>query len=100
MVDPEPGAEDVVIRLRPALVLRWLQFAAIALSSLILLTAIAFLIVEPGWVHPRTRTDEEAFLSGPTGTDMMPLVVIQVLPEIFPENFQPGGPSAGDWVRQ
>jgi len=98
MVDPEPGAEDVLLRLRPALVLRWFQFAAIALSSLILLKATAFLIVEPG-VHSRTRTDEEAFLRGPTGTDIMPLVVMHVLPEVFPENFQLGGPAAGDWVR-
>jgi mono/diheme cytochrome c family protein len=86
--------------MRPAVLLKWLQVGAIAVSSAFLLAAMVFLIIEPSWVHTHTRTDEEAFLSGPTGTDMMPLVVMQVLPDMFPENFQPGGSAAGNWVRQ
>jgi hypothetical protein len=99
-LDSRPEGKVVAIRVRPAVVLAWLQIAAIALSSLMLLIVIAFLIIEPQWVHPHSRTEQEAFFSGPTGTDRMPLVVMQVLPAMFPENFQPGGPAAGDWVRQ
>jgi hypothetical protein len=100
MGDSAPATKDVVIRVRPAVVLAWLQVAAITLSTLILIAVIAFLIVESRWVHPHPRSGQEAFFRGPTGTDMMPLVVMQVLPAMFSENFQPGGAAAGDWVRQ
>jgi hypothetical protein len=31
---------------------------------------------------------------------IMPLAVLRVLPSMFPEQFQPGGPEAGDWIAQ
>src|SRR5207245_699857 len=43
---------------------------------------------------------EQAFLYGTTGTELLPLPVLQVLPDLFPENFQPAGKDKGDWIRQ
>ena len=76
------------------------QVVAIVISAALLAAAIVLLIIEPGWVQARTWNDREAFLAGPTGTDLLPLPVIQVLPEMYPQDFQPGGPQAGDWIDQ
>jgi hypothetical protein len=43
---------------------------------------------------------ERAFFHGSIGTELMPLPVAQVLPDIYPEHFQPLGRSAGDWIDQ
>lgn len=45
-------------------------------------------------------TDEDYFRYGSIGAEMMPLAVFQVLPSLFPQSFQPGGPAAGDWIDQ
>jgi processive rubber oxygenase RoxA-like protein len=60
-----------------------------------------FLAVERTWVPPKgDRAPVDEFLYGSTGTEIMPLLVFQTLPEVFPEHFQPAGPGAGDWVQQ
>jgi mono/diheme cytochrome c family protein len=49
---------------------------------------------------PETR-NEQSFFHGTIGTEVVPLPVLRVLPEIFPEHFLPfKQPEAGDWVRQ
>jgi hypothetical protein len=52
-------------------------------------------------------TPAKAFVSGSIGTELAPLVVMEVLPELFPEEFHPvdallGKPpgTSGDWVDQ
>ena len=66
------------------------------------LIAIAILIWrERTWVTPvTTRGPQEAFLHGSIGTEVMPLAVALVLPDLFPDNFQPAGTQNGDWVEQ
>jgi hypothetical protein len=65
------------------------------------LVATAVLIrLEAGWVKPAFRNAEDAFRHGTIGTELMPLPVAIVLPELFPKHFQPAGPQAGDWVEQ
>lgn len=66
------------------------------------LIAIAILIWrERTWVTPvTTRGPQEAFLHGSIGTEVMPLAVALVLPDLFPDNFQPAGKQNGDWVEQ
>ena len=59
-----------------------------------------FKIWESTWVKDPNWTPEESFLYGSLGTELVPLVVFQVLPDIFPENFQPAGKEAGDWMDQ
>jgi hypothetical protein len=67
----------------------------------VLLVAVATLIwLERGWARPQMRDAQEAFLYGTIGTEVMPLVVAEVLPDLFPDNFQPAGRDAGDWVAQ
>jgi hypothetical protein len=79
---------------------RRLQVAAIVLATLVLGLTILFLIQESTWADPRERTPQDAFLHGSTGCEIMPLPVFLVLPDLFPEHFQPGGRAAGDWVDQ
>ncbi|MER9630999.1 hypothetical protein [Mesorhizobium sp. M0296] len=65
------------------------------------LAATAVLIhVENGWAKPVFRPSQEAFLQGSIGTELMPLPVTSVLPDMFPEYFLPGGKDAGDWAQQ
>jgi hypothetical protein len=45
-------------------------------------------------------SDQQAFEIGSIGTEIAPLVAFEVMPEIFPEYFQPRGLDAGDWVEQ
>ena len=71
------------------------------LVVLLLLVAVATLIwMERGWAQRHFRGPQDAFLHGTIGTEVMPLVVAQVLPDLFPENFQPAGKDKGDWVAQ
>src|SRR5205085_9582792 len=77
------------------------QIVVIIFSAVLLLVTIGLLILESTWVKPRNwDSKQEAFLYGLTGTELMPLPVLQVLPNLFPENFQPAGKDAGDWVQQ
>ncbi|HTQ58556.1 MAG TPA: hypothetical protein VMI94_29040 [Bryobacteraceae bacterium] len=46
------------------------------------------------------QTPQEAFLYGSIGAEFMPLPVFQVLPDLFPDQMQPGGAGAGDWIDQ
>ena len=79
---------------------RGLQMAAIGLAALVLGVTIVFLLLESTWVKPQERDARETFLYGSTGCEIMPLPVFQVLPDLFPEHFQPAGPAAGDWIQQ
>ena len=76
------------------------QATSIVIAGLLLLGTLSLLIAENSWLKTQPRTGRDAFLYGDTGTEIMPLPVLQVLPVMFPENFQPGGAEAGDWVQQ
>jgi len=69
-------------------------------TALLLAATLLFIHAESTWVHVRTMEPEEAFHYSSTGTELMPLPVFQVLPILFPDQFQPGGAAAGDWVDQ
>ena len=82
---------------------RWLHLArlgAVLVTALLLVLTVGFVVLEGTWVEENTRGPEEAFLYGTIGAELMPLPVFRVLPELFPEHFQPGGEAAGDWVDQ
>lgn len=79
---------------------RIVHIVLIALGGLILVLVFAFLFMESRWAKPKHLEKHEAFLRGSTGTEMMPLAVFQVLPDLFPEYFQPAGKDAGDWIDQ
>jgi cytochrome c5 len=71
------------------------------LVVVLLLVAVATLIwKERGWAKPQIRGAQDAFLHGTIGTEVMPLAVAEVLPDLFPDNFQPAGKDKGDWVAQ
>jgi cytochrome c5 len=65
-----------------------------------LVATAVWIRLENGWVKPVDRQPQDAFLHGTIGTELMPLPVVHVLPDMFPEHFLPGGPDAGDWVEQ
>jgi mono/diheme cytochrome c family protein len=81
-------------------IVNWSQVGAVVIVTALLLLTVLFLIVERSWVEPRFRKPEEAFRFGTIGTELAPLPVLMILPELFPEHFQPLGPAAGDWVEQ
>lgn len=80
-----------------------LKAIKISIISLVVIAVILFVgykIWESTWVEKTSWTEEETFLYGSTGTELVPLVVFQVLPDLFPEHFQPAGQGAGDWTSQ
>ncbi|MCZ6892191.1 MAG: hypothetical protein O7F09_06725 [Chloroflexi bacterium] len=81
--------------------LRAAQLTAISAVGGLLVAMVAFLIWESTWVdHTTSPTPRDNFLYGTIGTEFMPLPVLQVLPDLFPDRFQPAGPEGGDWVQQ
>ena len=74
--------------------------AANVITALGLMATVALIWLECGWVKPVFRGPEEAFRHGTIGTELMPLPVAQVLPDLFPEHFLPGGRENGDWIDQ
>jgi cytochrome c5 len=79
------------------------RIALICANALVLVALVATAVLirlERGWAKPVFRNAEEAFRHGTIGTELMPLPVALVLPDMFPDQFLPGGPEAGDWVEQ
>ncbi|MGO7964708.1 c-type cytochrome [Rhizobium ruizarguesonis] len=79
------------------------RFLLVSLNLLVFIALVAtamFIRLEGGWVHPVLRDPKDAFVNGTIGTELIPLPVALVLPELFPEHFQPAGADAGNWVRQ
>ncbi len=83
---------------------RWIRLVrilAICITTVLLLTTLVFIFLESTWVEERpSPSPEEAFLYGLAGTEVLPLPVFKVLPSLFPDQFQPAGLEAGDWVEQ
>ncbi|HVG23152.1 MAG TPA: hypothetical protein VND45_03270 [Thermoanaerobaculia bacterium] len=77
-----------------------LQIAAIVGTSILLLIAGSVVFMERRFEDPPRSTKRESFLYGTIGVEIMPLVVFQVLPDMFPDRFQPAGPKEGDWIQQ
>lgn len=79
---------------------RFAMIAAIGLTAVLVCATLGFVYAEGTWVHSKSMGAEESFRYGTTGTEIMPLPVFQVLPALFPDQFQPGGPAAGDMIEQ
>lgn len=89
----EPARESGLVR--------FVELAAIGVTSLVMVLAAGLLIAETTWVEaPQWASNQDAFLHASAGTELLPKAVLLALPELFPENFQPGGPEAGDWMQQ
>ena len=87
-----------------------------ALALVLRIAALGFtlwlVILESNWGRRnQPKTDpEDAFVNGSIGTELAPLVAFEVLPVIFPEEFQPLKsyfdsfdkplPNPGDWIEQ
>ncbi|MFQ4146003.1 hypothetical protein [Chlorogloeopsis sp. ULAP02] len=80
--------------------LKIIKIGAISLITILLVAIAGFFFLQSTWVKPEFRTPKEAFLHGSIGTELMPLPVFQILPDLFPDKFQPAGKEAGDWIQQ
>jgi hypothetical protein len=80
--------------------LKAIQIIAITLAGTLLVGTFVLIFAESRWVDPNPTSPRDYFLHGSTGTELMPLAVFQVLPTLFPEQFQPAGENAGDWIKQ
>src|SRR5579875_1204823 len=76
------------------------MWSGIGLTAVLLAATMLFMHAESTWVHPQSMNPHDSFLYSSTGTEIMPLPVFKVLPILFPDQFQPGGPQAGDWIEQ
>src|SRR5262249_36647977 len=81
-------------------ILRGVVIAVDCLVGVALVAVGALLWLEHGWAQPKLRGPSEAFHEGTIGTELVPLPVVLVLPDLFPEQFQPAGKDAGDWIDQ
>jgi hypothetical protein len=79
---------------------RALQMVLIAITSVVLVAVVGLVVLEATWTTKAPQSPQDYFLYGSTGTELMPLPVFQVLPDLFPDQFQPAGKDAGDWVDQ
>ena len=79
---------------------RGLMIAGVGVTAVLLVATLLFVYAESTWVHASAADPEHSFLYATTGTEIMPLPVFQVLPYLFPDQFQPGGAAAGDWIQQ
>jgi mono/diheme cytochrome c family protein len=77
-----------------------LRNVAVAVTALFLLAVLGLVVAEFTWTTPARTTPRDSFLYGSTGTELIPLPVFLVLPDLFPDHFQPSGKGAGDWVDQ
>ena len=80
--------------------IRALLILAVVVTAIYLALVAGLIVAESTWVAPTPASPRDYFLYGSTGTELMPLAVFQILPDLFPDQFQPAGPQAGDWVDQ
>jgi hypothetical protein len=80
--------------------IRAIQIVADLVAGAILAAVLMIVAVETFAKVPEPQTLRDYFISGSTGTELMPLAVFQVLPTLFPDQFQPAGPAGGDWIDQ
>lgn len=86
---------------RPRLKLSILTIVMLVIATLGVTVAITGCVWQRRLSAPIAwSSDNEAFEHGSIGTEFAPLVVMDVLPDMFPEYFQPMGPNAGDWIEQ
>jgi len=88
------GGEAVINRNRAY------SWAAVAVATAVLAGALALIAVESRW-NPASELLEPqaAFLHGSIGTELIPLPVLQVLPQLFPDKFPPVTQTGG-WIRK
>lgn len=74
-----------------------------AVTTLGLIASVALVALEEYWARPRPLDGATAFREGTIGTELAPLAVFEVLPDLFSDGtdyLQPLGPADGDWVDQ
>jgi hypothetical protein len=79
---------------------RTFQIVAVAVAAIYLGIVAALIVWEKTFVAKEPGSPQAYFLYGSTGTELLPLPVFQVLPDLFPDQFQPAGKAAGDWITQ
>src|SRR5262245_2011743 len=81
----------------------FLRTLGVVVTTLALIGCAALVVLEEYWARPRPLDDAAAFREGTIGTELAPLAVFEVLPDLFSDGvdfFQPLGPGGGDWVDQ
>lgn len=84
-----------ISRVKARRLFRFLRILLLLAVSLTLALAITLPILETKWaIAEKHLTPRDAFLHGSIGTELLPLPVLQVLPDLFPQDF-----GAGDrWI--
>jgi hypothetical protein len=79
----------------------FLLWLAILASVSLLAATFIFLIAESRWAPQEApRSPPQAFVSGAIGTELIPLPVLEVLPELFPDKFPKPSTTDRGWVRK
>src|SRR5690349_2130169 len=77
------GAHMPISHDRLRLLSRMIMTAINIVVALGLVLTLILIRVERSWVKPVPRSPEEAFLYGSIGTELMPLPVAEVLPDLI-----------------
>src|ERR1700688_1877393 len=81
--------------------LRFVLVATDVVMAVALVATGALIWLERGWVVTKVRDPALAFREGSIGTELLPLPVAEVLPELFPELFNPlrsDGSRCQGWI--
>jgi mono/diheme cytochrome c family protein len=74
---------------------------AFAFACGLLIFTLSFVALESTWAPPRTdATPEQAFVERSIGTELAPVVVMEVMPDLFPDYLRPIPGHPGDWIAQ
>lgn len=81
----------------------FLRGFGVVVTTLGLIGCATLIALEEYWARPRLLDDAAVFREGTIGTELAPVVVLEVLPDLFSNGvdyFQPLGPAGGDWIDQ
>ena len=70
----------------------FLLWAVVLFSAVVLIFTLGFLFLESRWAPAEyPSSSQRAFVHSSIGTELIPLPVLEVLPDLFPDKFPPNG---------
>jgi hypothetical protein len=75
----------------------FLLWAIVLFSAVVLISTLIFLLLESRWATAKyPDSPQHAFVQSSIGTELIPLVVLEDLPDLFPDKFPPNG----EWMKR
>src|SRR5882724_1039359 len=75
----------------------FLLWAVVLLSAAVLIFTFGFLFLESRWAPAEySGSPQLAFVESSIGTELIPVSILEVLPDLFPDKFPPNG----GWIKK